>query len=88
MAEKNLDTLCDLRTVKRNVKKGLVNKKDHHKFLKGLKDVATQAEIIDKNKIFGGEPSKIKGALVDHRVKQVEVHAPADYDELANIEGD
>jgi hypothetical protein len=42
--------LFDRRTVDRNVKKGLITRKDHEKYLKGLEDVA------DKGVYGGSDP--------------------------------
>jgi hypothetical protein len=45
-AAKN-DRLFDKRTIERNIKKGLVSRKDYEKHLKGLDDVGTKG-------VFGG----------------------------------
>ena len=76
------EKLFDLRTLERNIAKGAIRKDEYKGFLKKLTDVQEMAEIIDKETIFGGEPSKIKGALVEHIVKTVQVQAPVDYDEF------
>lgn len=40
--------LFDLRTLERNIKKGLITRKDYEKYLKSLPDVATQvAPAVD-----------------------------------------
>lgn len=39
--------LLDKRTVERNIKKGLISRKDYEQHLESLKDVEDNAEVID-----------------------------------------
>ncbi len=41
--------LFDRRTVERNIKKGLVSRKDYEKFMKALADSADKAAVVEED---------------------------------------
>ena len=47
MAKALDEQLVDRRTVERNIQKGLLSRKDHEAYLKGLSDAEGNAEVVD-----------------------------------------
>lgn len=55
-------TLFDRRIVERNIKRGLITRKDYDKFLKSLADAAEKVKSPDEDQASEGAPAEAAGS--------------------------